>query len=330
MLAAAVPGQAAAADSTRAPEAMVASLLQLRELDARVMGIGHRLAVAGADLCSPAAALTGIAVHDLSQYAGRYRPAAAAAFGLDQLPGVLAVAAGSAAERAGVKADDVLVAIDGKPAGAVGVAGRHGEFEKVERVLDLIDEAVADGAAQLRLQRGGKEIVLPLKAEQGCGSRFQTRPSRELNAKADGRYVQVTTALAEYANGDAELAAVLAHELAHNILRHRARLDAAGISRGLLEQFGRNARLTRRTEIEADHLSIYLLDRAGYDPGAAARFWARYGRQHSGGIFAAATHPRWQQRVAALEEEVRRLEQLKREAPKPVPALLSAPLPTLE
>ena len=48
--------------------------------------------------------------------------------------------------------------------------------------------------------------------------------------------------------------------------RHRVRLDAARVSRGFLGNFGRNARLIRETEVEADRLSVYLLERAGYDP----------------------------------------------------------------
>ncbi len=55
---------------------------------------------------------------------------------------------------------------------------------------------------------------------------------------------------------DEEIAVVVAHELAHNILHHRARLDAAGVSRGLVAEFGRNARLTRE---QAMHLATYAL-----------------------------------------------------------------------
>jgi hypothetical protein len=46
------------------------------------------------------------------------------------------------------------------------------------------------------------------------------------------------------------------------MLRHRTRLDSGGVAY-FLGNFGRNARLIRETESEADRLSVYLLDRAG-------------------------------------------------------------------
>lgn len=318
------PAGAAAADP------QVQSLLDLRGLDARVLQIGHRLATANLGVCPSAAMLPGFAVHDLSQYGGEYRRAAQVAFGLGRGPGILAVAAGSGAARAGLRPDDVLVAIDGVAADGPAAGGKRAQFDTVERVLDRIDRAVADGRAELRLLRGREELRVQMQPDRGCASRFQTLPSQEPDAKADGKYVQVTSAMVEYVRSDDELAAVLAHELAHNILRHRARLDAAGISRGLLKSFGRNARLIRQTEAEADQLSVYLMDRAGYSPAAAATFWRRFGREHAGGIFASTTHPLWKKRVAALEEEKRRLDLAKRESAAPVPPLLAAPLPELK
>ena len=92
----------------------------------------------------------------------------------------------------------------------------------MEQILDALDRAFADGRALLGVRRGGEPALdRRSQAEQGCASRFQVVAGRSLNARADGRYVQVTTALAAYAADDQELAAVLAHEFAHNVLRHR-------------------------------------------------------------------------------------------------------------
>jgi beta-barrel assembly-enhancing protease len=331
LLLAALPQAGGAAPAAPAvPDAEVQSLLALRLMDERVARIGHRLAVANVGLCPSPAMLPGLAVHDLSQYGGASQAAAARAFGLGRRPAILAVAPGSAAARAGILPDDVLLAIDGAAPGAGAAGSRRASFDTVERILDSLDKAAADGRADLVLLRGGRQIAARIEPDLGCPSRFQIIVSRDLGAKADGKYVQVTSELAKYADGDDELAAVLAHELAHNILRHRARLDQAGISRGLLQSFGRNARLTRQTEVEADQLSVYLLDRAGYDPSAAARFWSRFGRHNSLGIFASPTHPRWKERVATLEQEVRRLDQVKRQSPAATPPLLAGPLPELQ
>jgi hypothetical protein len=75
------------------------------------------------------------------------------------------------------------------------------------------------------------------------------------------------------------------------------------VSRGLLAGLGRNARLIRATEREADRLGVYLLARAGYDPHKALGFWlrARAAAPASDWDF---THPPWGQRLALVEAEI--------------------------
>ena len=122
-------------------------------------------------------------------------------------------------------------------------------------------------------------------------------------------------------------AAAVAHELAHNILGHRARLDAAGVDRGLLQQFGRNARLFKQTEIEADRLSPWLMANAGYDPRAAVRFWTAFGQRAGRPLLQAGTHPRWQDRAASIEREVRAIDAQRAAAQPLAPPLIGAPPP---
>jgi predicted Zn-dependent protease len=148
-------------------------------------------------------------------------------------------------------------------------------------------------------------------------------PSRRLNAQADGRYVQITTAIADYVADDDELAAVIAHEFAHNVLGHRVRLDRARVSRGFFANFGSSATRIRETEAEADRFSVYLLDRAGYDPEAAVRFWSRFGRRGLN-FLGSPTHPNWQRRIALIEAEIAAIRAARAQGRVPVPPL-SAP-----
>ena len=290
-----------AAPASGQADSRAVSLSAMRDLDARVATIGHRLAVSGVDLCGDRAWLPGLALHDLSQYGADYRAAAIRAFGLDAGPGVLALAAGGPAEQAGLRRDDIILGLDDAALpGGEDVGTRT--FERMEAILDAFDAAFADGVAAIGISRGGQRIRIEVRGERGCASRFQLIPSRQLNALADGRYVQVTTAIGAYVETDDELAAVLAHELAHNILRHRARLDAAGVQRGVLGNFGRNARLIRETEEEADRFSIYLLDRAGYDLDAVLAFWERFGRRGLN-FLGSPTHGSWRARVARMRAE---------------------------
>jgi predicted Zn-dependent protease len=108
--------------------------------------------------------------------------------------------------------------------------------------------------------------------------------------------------------GDDELAAILAHELAHNILGHRAVLDAQGVSRGLFGRIGKNAAKIRETEIAADRLSLTLMRDAGYRMAAAPEFWARFEKKHGSGIFADATHLNGRRRVDMLNAEIARID----------------------
>jgi hypothetical protein len=295
------------------------SLLAMRALDQRVAAIGHGLAVAGRDLCREHQWLPGLALHDLSQYGADFQPAAIRAFGLDAGPAILALAPGGPAERAGLRLDDIILSLDGQPVPR-SAAQREGGFEPMERILDALDAAFVDGRAEVAVRRSGASLAVRVSAEQGCSSRFQLIPSRRLNALADGRYVQVTTAIAGYVATDGELAAVLAHEFAHNVLGHRVRLDAAGVRRGFLGNFGSNARRIRETEVEADRLSVYLMERAGYDPQAAVDFWSRFGRRGLN-FLGSPTHPNWRARIRLFEAEIARIRDARARGAVPLPDL---------
>jgi predicted Zn-dependent protease len=93
------------------------------------------------------------------------------------------------------------------------------------------------------------------------------------------------------------IAAALAHELAHNWLGHRARLDLTGRSWGQV----------KATEREADRLSVWILANAGFDPQAAIRFFERWGPKHDLGIFSSPDHDRWKTRVKRITAEIARL-----------------------
>lgn len=283
------------------------SLQALRDLDTKVATVALRLALASDELCSNQVHLPGIVPHDLSQYHKDSRAAASALFGLGDYPGVLTVAKGGPAYRAGLREDDTLISIDGRPFPAGRPTQAAASFNVTEQVLDLIEAAFSDGQAELVVRRGGRDERIAVKAEHGCASRFQVIPSRSFGASADGQYVQITSRMVAFAENEPELAAILAHELAHNILQHRARLNDAGIKRGLLRYFGRNARLIRATEEEADLLSVYILNEAGYSPFAAAQMWERLGPRRPWGIMGSPTHPNWKKRVAALRAEAAKL-----------------------
>ena len=90
-----------------------------------------------------------------------------------------------------------------------------------------------------------------------------------------GGYIYVTRTMVGLANSEAEIAAVLAHEMAHVELRHSAqRLEIElehEAEKRILDDQSLNA-FTREQEFEADVVGVQMLATAGYDPMAQARF----------------------------------------------------------
>ncbi|NJC34095.1 hypothetical protein GGR88_001569 [Sphingomonas jejuensis] len=285
--------------------ALAPTQAELDDADRRVAAIGYRLQTAGVKLCSDRDMVTGLLIHGLAQYAPADRPQMVERFPAAAAFAVLAVVPGSTAEAAGLAAGDPLFSVDGAPfvAGDAGPAS----FAPVAAAEQQIAAALADGTATLESMAGDERRTVSLRGVPGCRTRFQVRIGDRLNAGANGHYVTVTTGLVAFAANDDELALILAHELSHNILRHRERLDAQGVARGMLSAFGSNPGRIRATEDEADRLALYLMARAGYDIGAAPAFWDRYVRRTGAGIFSDRTHSGRRARVAAAEEEIARI-----------------------
>ena len=300
LLALTASGSARAID----PATVEAGLKLLRAADLRVATVTFRLAAANSELCKDHAPLSGLSLHDASQYSADYREAAIRLFGLGEGPGLMAVVSGSAADRAGLQAGDALLAINGVPTRTEDTAD-HGtnsrpSYRGMARVLEQLDAALAHGPATLDVSRAGKKLSFLLTPGTGCASQSQLLPDEKKDAGADGRMISITTAMVDYTLNDDELAVVIGHEMAHNALRHRLRLREQGVARGLLNHFGANATKIRATEKEADRIGLYMMARAGFDIAAAPAFWRRFGRTTDLGIFSDRTHPRWRERERNL------------------------------
>jgi Zn-dependent protease with chaperone function len=295
----------------------------LAATEARVATIGFRLTTANAAWCPVRQPQFGWIWGDPRLYAADRRTEALAAYGaVDQLhPYIAALAPHSPAASAGMNVGTPVTAIADAP--VPDGSGDH-PFARITAIEGSMAALPVDTAIALHVGAGR---IVSLTPVAGCVSDFRVEANERPAAVADGRMVLVNQGLADFAADDAELAAAIAHELAHNILRHRARLDAAGVDRGLGKQFGRNARLFKQTEVEADRLSVWLLAGAGYDPAAAARFWSRFGQRKGRPMFQASTHPNWRDRVASLEAEASAIASLRKAGQPLHPPLVGAPPP---
>ena len=145
----------------------------------------------------------------------------------------------------------------------------------------------------------------------------------------------VTRGLLALADDTAEIAAVMAHEIAHVTARHaaqRAEFEKTAalftrVNAEVLEHAEDDrevqarsklsiASFSRQQELEADRIGIKDLARAGYDPFGAARFltalgeWSALRASISGAGSAdrpdmMATHPSTPERIASAQEEAR-------------------------
>ena len=143
-----------------------------------------------------------------------------------------------------------------------------------------------------------------------------------------GGKVFVYSGLFRYAANEAELAAVVGHEVAHALRSHgvkgAARRQKAGLIGALLQVgmgvagvnpqtaqqvnqvYGQGATLgyirpySRQNETEADSIGLMLMAKAGYDPRAALTFWAKFGRQGQRVPEYLSTHPAPASRIANI------------------------------
>ena len=151
--------------------------------------------------------------------------------------------------------------------------------------------------------------------------------STELNAfVAPGGKVVFYTGIVERLNlTDAEIAAIMGHEMIHALEEHAKSkmgaqaltdlalgigLSAAGVGQGgaaaaqLGSQIGVGLPYSRNLESRADQGGLILMARAGYDPQAAITLWQKMNKlEGSSGSFL-STHPSNAQRIQAMQKNL--------------------------
>lgn len=164
--------------------------------------------------------------------------------------------------------------------------------------------------------------------------------SDEVNAwcMPGGKMAVYTGLIQKIKPTDAELAAIIGHEMAHALREHaRERVSqqmAAGLGLAVLSvvtgsgaamDLGQNLSEvmftlpgSRTHETEADRMGVELAARAGYDPHAAVSLWRKMAQLGGGSQpEILSTHPSSATRIADLEQAAARVEPLYRQAAKP-------------
>ena len=272
-------------------------LSDLQARDARLFAVGWRLVTANAPFCDGSISASGLLLHDAAAYD---RPAEVRGeFGLSGDIGVLAVAPRSPAALAGLAANDTLLSLGGRRLEEA-FPPSDPAWQRLVDIKDALDAGLAGGPVALEWSpQGAASRASSLVGIPACASRFEVLAGGA-GAVADGSRVLLGRDFPGFAYREDEFAAAVAHELAHNLLHHRA----------LLEPLGRPRGLVRLTERDADRLMPWLLANAGYDPHGAARFMSRWGPRHGGGLLRKRTHDGWDERVEFIAAEIAQVERL--------------------
>jgi hypothetical protein len=129
------------------------------------------------------------------------------------------------------------------------LAARSADDERVARVRKMLFEAAAE-LCRRAAQAGAAPPPGDAASGAACAMPVVVNPSGNVFASTNGERVRISKGFVGFTETDDELAFVLAHEMAHVLLRHRVSL-------------GDGER--RNQEHEADTLGLYIAIRAGYD-----------------------------------------------------------------
>lgn len=275
-------------------------LTYITDLDQRVARVGYRLSAANVALCPTVRNSAGWQLHAASQYSAELRPLAEARFGLDgDLPGLLAVPEGSPADAAGLRQGDLILSVNGEPL-VRGADGGEPGYEGVAANIGRLDLALASGPIRITYRRDEADHAAVVTPRRACGYEVQLDPSEELNARANGARLFITTALAEFAGADDELAVFLGHELAHHVLGHRSwhQAEAHGRTNQAASAISEAAGGDER---EADRVGLYLAARAGFDSSVGPDLWRRFGAFNWRVRYPQIGHPSAEARARALQ-----------------------------
>lgn len=274
-----------------------ADVTELRQKDTRVLTIGYRLVTGNARYCENRTHAAGLLLHDV----GAYGDADGLRKTLDLKGdvGVQALVAGGPAKRAGLRVDDTVTAIGGLR--ITDIPNKNAKpWERIETIRAETERLLAEtGTLPVTVLRNGAPVVLTIEGVPACPSRFEVGLGKR--AVADGHRVVIGPEFVGIDYPEALLAGIVAHEFAHNLLRHRAWFDAYG------KRTGKGVRLTER---EADRLSPWLLANAGLDPEGGVAFFKKWGPRHGMWIFRDRSHDAWDERAENMAAELPQIELL--------------------
>lgn len=202
------------------------------------------------------------------------------------------------------------------------------DSQEVKLAQQINDELIRSGQfhisqnSQLNqtIERIGQRLA-PASERPNLPYTFQVVDDISINAFATmGGFVYINTGLIATAENEAELASVVAHEVAHITARHSiTQMRDIALSQGLMSaaglkenrivqlgvQLGLNLPHSRKAELEADRLGLRNLRNAGYATIGMVTFMQKLMQQNGSSVpNFLSTHPATSDRLRALNRAV--------------------------
>jgi len=203
------------------------------------------------------------------------------------------------------------------PAGVQGISfpGAPPAFESKMQRLRYVATRISVAAARFC---GENVTTVTIAGKQlfACNYQWAVVDTNAVNAAADGRNIYVFSSLLDIVDSDDELAFVLGHELAHNVMRHHDKrtnnavvgavvgvalsgIVGYDVTRSAASFGGRM--YSKQFEAEADYVGTYFTALAGYDYRNTASFMRRMGARSPASISHGESHPPTAERFVAIQ-----------------------------
>ena len=293
----------------------------------RVNRIATKVRSNGVDICgdfiSPFYGFNIWTIKDFPKVSNIEKEVLMTKYGLRENLKIKSVSEGSPADIAGLKFGDDVDEINGKKV-------KSGYLTNVREKYNELIEKNKEGPLKLKVWRNNKTISLTINPNSACKSNASVIFDSNINAYADGSNIYLTRGMLNFIESDIELATVISHEIAHNIMHHS---DAKATNAAVTGIFGlfidlaaafyginTNGDFTKMTseigasaysvefEQEADYVGIYLMKKAGYEINLAANFWRRMAAENPDAIFTKSTHPTSPERFISISKTVLEIE----------------------
>ena len=178
------------------------------------------------------------------------------------------------------------------------------------------------------IQQLGKKLAAVIPADASWPFQFHVIPQKEINAFAlPGGPMFVNVGTLTSADNEAELAGVMAHEMAHVYMQHSVKqASKQSMTQGLLGVLGSvlgsgtvgslaragigigagvlSLKYSRGDEAQADAVGAIIMYKAGYDPKALPAFFQKLEQEGGRGPQFLSDHPNPGNRVTAIQKEV--------------------------